>query len=523
MRVPVESARTSEPMPAAAQYLKEVVRGDRRLQFLRRAEPARVVHPLIGVASLHPRPRQRRKVVCSGTDSAPPASSPLTVVMRTSRRLFERRLAQQQASTALKIAVRAHTEPEVRIPASRIPGAAPMRGRRVKITDDRVLHGPRMARPRPGRNREPMNGAAWLPQAILADHRPRSIGRSRLTSGRLYSSAVPLVGNRYPGPGHVVGCPFNADEPWLVVVRLSVCLVISAVSVSLAYGRKRLCQRGRTRVGRDRCDGCRRHRGRTVRLDTNERREAISDSGGRYVFTRLVPGEYRLEAEKSGFRRTTVETLVLAVNDAVTRNLQIEAGISARRSWSRQRRHGADEERRRLTCADARTISELPLNGRDWSKLVALHAGYHSGASNGPIRRIAELLQQLHHRRYRQQQRALERTAAERRAAAFSGPSFISNGSRSGIPGYHVQRRCHLRPQFRSADQRHHQVRHEPPHGSAYRVLARRRARCARLLQSRTLSRRSGRAVVPPFNQHLFGWTAGGPLQQRSPLLLPEL
>ena len=251
-----------------------------------------------------------------------------------------------------------------------------------------------------------------------------------------------------------------------VVVRLSVCLVIGAVSVSLAYGQGSVFASVAGHVsdatGAMVADA-------TVavldRLDTNERREAISDSGGRYVFTRLVPGEYRLEAEKSGFRRTTVETLVLAVNDAVTRNLQIEAGdlsetvVVTAAAGTVQTRSAAVS-----LGADARTISELPLNGRDWSKLVVLHAGCHSGGEQRTDRtRIAERLQQLHHRRRVGNNN--ERSSGQPLnggAAAFSGPNFISNGSHSGVSSHHVQRRCHLRSRLRRADEHHHQVGHEP-------------------------------------------------------------
>src|ERR1041384_8196219 len=62
-----------------------------------------------------------------------------------------------------------------------------------------------------------------------------------------------------------------------------------------------------------------------VMTSTNAEQRTSTGEIGRYVFARLTPGTYTLSVEKSGFRTTTVDNVVLAVNDALTRDVRLEA------------------------------------------------------------------------------------------------------------------------------------------------------------------------------------------------------
>jgi Carboxypeptidase regulatory-like domain len=300
-----------------------------------------------------------------------------------------------------------------------------------------------------------------------------------------------------------------------VVVRLSVCLVISAVSVSLAYGQGSVFASVAGHVSDATGAMVADATVAVVRLDTNERREAISDSGGRYVFTRLVPGEYRLEAEKSGFRRTTVETLVLAVNDAVTRNLQIEAGdlsetvVVTAAAGTVQTRSAAVS-----LGADARTISELPLNGRDWSKLVVLAPGSTLAASNGPISGSRSAFNNFTIDGVGNNNERSSGQPLNGGAAAFSGPNFIST---EAIQEFRVITSNADATFGRGSGGQMNIITKSGTNrlqGSAYEFVRDDALDARDFFNHGPYLDDDGRAVVPPFNQHLFGGTAGGPLQR---------
>src|SRR5258708_7990275 len=55
-----------------------------------------------------------------------------------------------------------------------------------------------------------------------------------------------------------------------------------------------------------------------VRLDTGAQREDTSDSQGRYAFSQLVPGNYRLTAKAQGFNDVVVNNVELLVNQPAT-------------------------------------------------------------------------------------------------------------------------------------------------------------------------------------------------------------
>src|SRR5713101_5494224 len=46
---------------------------------------------------------------------------------------------------------------------------------------------------------------------------------------------------------------------------------------------------------------------------TSERRASQTDDQGSYRFVNLIPGSYRLEVERTGFRRHSVDNVIVAV------------------------------------------------------------------------------------------------------------------------------------------------------------------------------------------------------------------
>src|SRR6266446_9269148 len=52
-------------------------------------------------------------------------------------------------------------------------------------------------------------------------------------------------------------------------------------------------------------------------MGTSERRTAATDTSGTYQFVNLVPGRYRIEVTKTGFRRLTRDEIVIEVQSTV--------------------------------------------------------------------------------------------------------------------------------------------------------------------------------------------------------------
>lgn len=111
-----------------------------------------------------------------------------------------------------------------------------------------------------------------------------------------------------------------------------------------------------------------------------------SDSAGDYHFVRIPPGVYKLTVEKEGFKRAQRDSIVIAVNEnavadvtlavgALSETITVEAGAALTQSQSVEL-SGLVNERR---------VKELPLNGRNFIKLVQLAPGVgNPGVSNNP-------------------------------------------------------------------------------------------------------------------------------------------
>lgn len=113
-----------------------------------------------------------------------------------------------------------------------------------------------------------------------------------------------------------------------------------------------------------------------VNTSTNIRYEATTNGAGQYYFPNLLPGAYRMEAEKTGFQAVVRPGIVLHVQDAVEINFELAVG-----STSESITVGGGEPLVQLatsdlgTVVDAKTMRELPLNGRSWTDLATLQPG----------------------------------------------------------------------------------------------------------------------------------------------------
>jgi hypothetical protein len=113
-----------------------------------------------------------------------------------------------------------------------------------------------------------------------------------------------------------------------------------------------------------------------VSADTNVRYESVTNSSGEYSLASLLPGTYRIEVEKNGFKKLIKPDVVLHVQDAPAIDFQMTLGAA---SDSVTVEAGAPlvntESGTVSTVVDRALVDNLPLNGRSFQTLVMLTPG----------------------------------------------------------------------------------------------------------------------------------------------------
>lgn len=122
-----------------------------------------------------------------------------------------------------------------------------------------------------------------------------------------------------------------------------------------------------------------------INIGTNEKRSAQTDAAGSYRFVNLVPANYRLEVEASGFKRMTREPIVVQVESAVRSDAKLEVGaLSETVEVSSQSPLLQTETSSLSQVVEGQQVQEMPLNGRNPLNLIALTPGVvPTGGSTG--------------------------------------------------------------------------------------------------------------------------------------------
>ncbi len=119
-------------------------------------------------------------------------------------------------------------------------------------------------------------------------------------------------------------------------------------------------------------------------LGTADRRTQQSDAAGIYQFVNLVPGQYKLEVEKTGFRRFSREPITVEVQSAVRIEVPMQIGeVSQTVEVVAQTPLMQTETASLGQVVEARKVLEMPLNGRNIFGLVALVPGVVPGGQSG--------------------------------------------------------------------------------------------------------------------------------------------
>ena len=106
------------------------------------------------------------------------------------------------------------------------------------------------------------------------------------------------------------------------------------------------------------------------------RSETLTDSAGRYFFSRLAPGAYELTAQMEGFRTERRRGMTLSVGQQAVLNVTLEVGEVATEAVVTASANLVDTQTTALSAVmEPKAIRELPLNGRDFAQLALLEPG----------------------------------------------------------------------------------------------------------------------------------------------------
>jgi hypothetical protein len=125
----------------------------------------------------------------------------------------------------------------------------------------------------------------------------------------------------------------------------------------------------------------------TIRnVDTGTARTLTTDAGGRYTAPDLTPGNYEVQAQISGFQTEIRTGIELTVGRQEVVNLALKVGqISDRVTITEAAPLVESTTSAMSSLVDARTIRDLPLNGRSYDQLALLQPGVVSmGAGQAP-------------------------------------------------------------------------------------------------------------------------------------------
>jgi outer membrane receptor protein involved in Fe transport len=123
---------------------------------------------------------------------------------------------------------------------------------------------------------------------------------------------------------------------------------------------------------------------------TGLERKTTSNSAGTYVVVSIPPGAYTLEAVKTGFGTKKIVEFTLQVNQQATFDLDLQVGALGQTVTVQAVGAEVQASTAELgAVVGERRIGELPLNGRNFTQLLALTPGVSSitvnGAQAGPF------------------------------------------------------------------------------------------------------------------------------------------
>src|SRR4029077_7938955 len=110
--------------------------------------------------------------------------------------------------------------------------------------------------------------------------------------------------------------------------------------------------------------------------ETGTQRESLTNESGLYVFISVQPGEYSLTVRKAGFNSATQARLHVLVNEAATQDFTLAIGSLQQSVTVEASAVTLETANATLgTVVESKAVTDLPLNGRNFTQLLALTPG----------------------------------------------------------------------------------------------------------------------------------------------------
>ena len=118
---------------------------------------------------------------------------------------------------------------------------------------------------------------------------------------------------------------------------------------------------------------------------TGRRQMTLSDDGGRYSFTTVAPGPYRLTVERDGFRRAVETGIVVSLNQTAAVDVALALGPTAESVTVEAGEQMLQTQTSEVSLlVEGSQARDLPLNGKNFQQLLFLAPGtaFGSGSPN---------------------------------------------------------------------------------------------------------------------------------------------
>src|SRR6202045_434762 len=111
-------------------------------------------------------------------------------------------------------------------------------------------------------------------------------------------------------------------------------------------------------------------------LDNGEKHSIQSDSSGNYTFVNILPGRYKVEGEKTGFKKFVREPIAVQIESGLRLDISLPVGAQTETVEVTSEVPLLQPETASLgQVVEQRSVTELPLNGRNPLALVELVPG----------------------------------------------------------------------------------------------------------------------------------------------------